>query len=57
MLDFSTAPTVGAGSGREYSGFGGRGEFRVLEGVRLDLLDRVDDLRCVVRVGHRGGSY
>ena len=37
--------------------FGERGEFKVLEKVSFDLLDRVEDLRCVFRVGCRGGSY
>ena len=39
-----------------YSGFGGHGEFIVLEEVRADLLGRVEDLRCVVRVERRCGS-
>ena len=48
-----TAVTVGAGSGREYPGFGQGGEFRVLEEVRFNLLGRVEDPRGVVRVGCR----
>ena len=42
-----TAVNAGARSGREYSGLEGRDEFRVLE-VRLNLLGRVEDQRCVV---------
>ena len=53
----STAVTARTRSGRGFGGFGGRGEFKVLEEVRVDLLSRVEDLRCAVRVGRRCESY
>ncbi len=51
----STAVTDRAGSGRGYSGFGGFDEFMVLKEVRFNLLGRVEDLRCIFRVGRRCG--